>query len=253
MNQPIPVTIITGFLGAGKTTLLNHLIEQNPETKFAIFETEFGDINIDQELVVGADEGIFEMSNGCICCTLNDELVETLAKLIHSEKPFDHLIIETTGMAEPDGVAAAFVSSEEIQTYFQLNATVCLVDAAHFEDTLDERDEALKQLTCSDLIILNKKSAVQFRYRLELIKEIKRLNPFAKIIETDYGKVDQNILTMEAYRAQKTEDSILALDRKHNHGHHHHHHDHRHHHLRRRHHRHHDHPHYHHHYPHHPH
>ena len=106
MNR-IPVTILTGFLGAGKTTLLNHLIETHPDTKFAVIENEFGEIGIDNELVVGADDGIFEMSNGCICCTLNDELVETLAKLLNGAYKFDHLLIETTGIAEPDAVAAA--------------------------------------------------------------------------------------------------------------------------------------------------
>ena len=228
MDQPIPVTIITGFLGAGKTTFLNHLIEQHPDTKFAIIENEFGDINIDQELVIGADEGIFEMSNGCICCTLNEELIDTLAKLIHSGKPFDHLVIETTGMAEPDGVAAAFVSSEEIQAYFQLNATVCMVDAAHFADTLEDREEALKQLTFADLVVLNKKSAVQASYLEELRQQIQGLNPFAQILETDYGKVNDTILALQAYRPKRTEDSIIALDdhshHDHSHSHHHHHH-----------------------------
>jgi len=99
--QAIPVTILTGFLGSGKTTLLNNLIEKHPEKKFAIIENEFGDINIDNDLVIGADESIFELSNGCICCTLNDELIVVLRDLLHSGKEFNHLIIETTGMAEP--------------------------------------------------------------------------------------------------------------------------------------------------------
>lgn len=217
MDQAIPVTIITGFLGAGKTTFLNHLIEQNPGIRFAIIENEFGDINIDQELVIGADEGIFEMSNGCICCTLNAELIETLARLIHSGKPFDHLIIETTGMAEPDGVAAAFVSSEEIQHYFSLNATVCLVDAPHFEDSLHEREEAFKQLTFADLVIINKKSEVQAPYLEEITQKVAQMNPFAKIVLADYGQVEDTILALQAYRAERTEKSIQELPHHHHH------------------------------------
>lgn len=218
----VPVTILTGFLGAGKTTLLNHLISSNPNTKFAIIENEFGDIGIDNELVVGADSGIFEMSNGCICCTLNGELVQTLVDLVNGEHEFDHLIVETTGIAEPDGVAAAFVAEPAIQSRFRLDATICLVDAHHVEDILEDREEAKRQITFADYIVLNKASEVSKDYLVQLEQLLKTVNSFATIEHCDYGKVTNNILDLNAYDAQKVEEK---LDKAH-HTHHHHHHDH---------------------------
>lgn len=224
-KQPIPVTILTGFLGAGKTTLLNHIIQQNPNHKFAIIENEFGDIGIDNELVIGADDGIFEMSNGCICCALNDELIETLSKLLNSEHHFDQLIIETTGIAEPDGVAAAFVSDPAIQKYFKLDATICLADANNIEDMLQEREEAKRQVTFADFIILNKKSEVSPDYLEKVSDFLQKANPMATIVTADYGKVETNILELKAYEEQTVTEKINAV---HQQEHHHHHHDHNH-------------------------
>ncbi|MCP4438365.1 MAG: GTP-binding protein [Aureispira sp.] len=224
-KQPIPVTILTGFLGAGKTTLLNHIIQQNPDSKFAIIENEFGDIGIDNELVIGADDGIFEMSNGCICCALNDELIETLAKLLNSEHHFDQLIIETTGIAEPDGVAAAFVSDPNIQEYFRLDATICLADANNIEDMLEEREEAKRQVTFADFIILNKKSDVSSEYLEKLTDILHKANPMATIERADYGKVNTNILSIKAYEEKTVSEKINAVH-QHSHDNHHHHHKH---------------------------
>lgn len=233
----IPVTILTGFLGAGKTTLLNHLITTNPTTKFAIIENEFGDIGIDNELVVGVDSGIFEMSNGCICCTLNGELVQTLVDLVNGAHEFDHLIVETTGIAEPDGVAAAFVAEPAIQSRFRLDATICLVDAHHAEDILKEREEAKRQVTFADYIIINKASEVASSYIAELEQILKAANSFAAIEHCDYGKVKSNVLDLNAYDVHQVEQK---LDHAHAHHHNHecdescsdhtHHHDHDHHH-----------------------
>lgn len=219
MNEDrIPVTILTGFLGAGKTTVLNHLIATNPETKFAIIENEFGDIGIDNELVVGADSGIFEMSNGCICCTLNGELVQTLVDLVNGEHEFDHLIVETTGIAEPDGVAAAFVAEPAIQSRFRLDATICLVDAHHAEDILQEREEAKRQLTFADYIVINKASEVSADYIKQLEGILKAANSFAQITHCDYGKVTTNLLDLNAYEVHQVEKK---LDEAHVHHHHH--------------------------------
>lgn len=223
----IPVTILTGFLGAGKTTLLNKLIEQNPETKFAIVENEFGDINIDNDLVIGAEESVFELSNGCICCTLNDELVAVLRDLLHSGKEFNHLIIETTGMAEPGGVAETFVSDPGIQQVFRLDSTICLVDAGHLLDTLEEREEAKKQITFSDYILLNKSSEADADTLTAVKTKLRAMNPFASIETTDFAQTKTNLLALQAYDAHQTERNLQTAE-KHSHHHHHHDHDHKH-------------------------
>jgi G3E family GTPase len=225
----IPVTIITGFLGSGKTTLLNRLIAENSDTKFAIIENEFGEIGIDNELVIGAEEGIFEMNNGCICCTLNDELVETLSKLLNSGRDFQHLIIETTGIAEPDAVAAAFVTDPSVQEYFQLNAVVCLADAQNIEDMLHEREEAKRQVSFADHILLNKAAEVSTEYLEKLQVILKNVNPLAGISIGDFSKSNIDLLNINAYKAESVEIKLRAQHKAgghhHEHHHHHHHHD----------------------------
>jgi G3E family GTPase len=216
-KDKIPVTIITGFLGAGKTTSLNHLIENHPATKFAIIENEFGDIPIDQELVINAEEGIFEMSNGCICCSLNAELGQLLEKLLNEKYNFDHLLIETTGIAEPDGIASAFIGPGRAAK-FNLDGTICLVDAHNIMDNLKERGEALKQVTFADIIILNKTDLLKDTQIQEVQKTLKEYNPDARILPSTYGKVDQNILEIGAYDSQQLENTLLnPSNRHHNH------------------------------------
>jgi G3E family GTPase len=224
----IPVTIITGFLGSGKTTLLNRLIAENPDTKFAIIENEFGEIGIDNELVIGAEEGIFEMNNGCICCTLNDELVETLAKLLNSGRDFQHLIIETTGIAEPDAVAAAFVTDPSVQAYFQLNAVICLADAQNIEDMLHEREEAKRQVSFADHILLNKAGEVAEEYLQHLLQILDNVNPLASISVGNFSKTEVDLLHIDAYKADAVEKKLKAQHKAvgHHHDHHHHHHQH---------------------------
>lgn len=219
----IPVTILTGFLGAGKTSLLNQLIANYPEKKFAIIENEFGEVPIDGDLVIGASDNIFELANGCICCSLNGELVETLEKLLDSGKVFDHLIIETTGMAEPDAVAAAFVSDPAIQSAFQLDGTICLVDAVSVQETLAEREEAIKQITFADQIVLNKAQDVQEHYLAALRVQLQEMNPLAKVSIANYGRTDADLLHLNAYEAGQLEQRIKAVvGEAHPHEHHHH-------------------------------
>lgn len=227
-DQRIPVTILTGFLGAGKTTLLNYLIQQNPNTKFAIIENEFGDIPIDNELVVGADEGIFELSNGCICCTLNGELVETLGKLLQRADQFEHLIIETTGIAEPDGVAAAFVSEPAIQAHFKLDATICLVDAHHAAEILKEREEAKRQLTFADFIVINKASEVTPTALEQLKGILQQTNGFAEVTTCDHGQVGRDLLHLNAYETLTVEERLASVQAAQHKAHQHHHHEHKH-------------------------
>jgi G3E family GTPase len=215
-SNKIPVTIITGFLGAGKTTLLNSLIADHPEKKFAIIENEFGDIPIDQELVVNAKDGIFEMSNGCICCSLNVELGELLQKLMSDAYEFNHLIIETTGIAEPDGIASAFIGGNK-SSKFVLDGTVCLADAQDIVLNLDERGEATKQISFADIILLNKIDLVTKEQLLEAKTRIKKQNAEAPIFEASFGKVKKDVLMLNAYDGNSLENKLLNPHHHHHH------------------------------------
>ena len=215
-KDKIPVTIITGFLGSGKTSLLNFLIAENPGRKFAIIENEFGDIAIDQDLVVNAENGIFELTNGCICCSLNVELGKLLQRLIEGHYHFDHLIIETTGIAEPYGIAAAFLG-EGKGTRFQLDATICLADALHVEENLEERGEAVKQITFADVILMNKTDLVNEKSLKKTREILRRFNPDAKIVESEYGRAPlAGILDINAYKGKQLEKTLYRLDSSHN-------------------------------------
>lgn len=223
-DNRIPVTILTGFLGAGKTTLLNELITKYPEKKIAIIENEFGEIPIDNDLVIRPENGIFELSNGCICCTLNDELVEALERLLNSEHAFNHLLVETTGIAEPDSIAAAFLATPDIQAAFRIDGVVCVADAHYVADLLDEREEARQQLTFADYIILNKASEVAPDYLASVKRVLRQANPLATIEPADYCKIETNVLDLQAYTAASLEKKVEQHTTPHTH--HHHHHDH---------------------------
>ncbi|MEO1438703.1 MAG: GTP-binding protein, partial [Bacteroidota bacterium] len=217
---PIPVTLLTGFLGTGKTTLLNRIIQERPSTRFAIIENEFGDINIDRELVVELEDCVFELSNGCICCTLNDGLTETLVNLIKRKADFDHLLIETTGVAEPDGIATTFLSHPDVQQHFRLDATICLADATAEPGLYFQEEEALRQISFADCILLNKQAEASDAAKTDLIETIRSINPLADIVPCDFGKVDFNLLDLHAY---SPESLAAKLERSTSTGHHHNH------------------------------
>jgi G3E family GTPase len=209
VDTRIPVTIITGFLGAGKTTLLNYLIKEYPEKKFAVIENEFGEINIDSELIVSQDKNIFELSNGCICCVLNDDLVNLLYELLESKKEFNHLIIETTGMADPGAVALNFISDFGIQQKYRLDGVVTLADALNLKKQLEETEEAAKQLAIADLILLNKISSVGEEEKKEVEEIIKEINHTAVLYTCDYSAPKGvNLLNIKAFSAK----FVLATD-----------------------------------------
>ncbi|MBU1761183.1 MAG: GTP-binding protein, partial [Bacteroidetes bacterium] len=185
---------------------LNHLIKESPDKKFAIIENEFGAINIDSELVITTDDQIFELSNGCICCSLNGDLFEVLNKLVTGKFEYDHLIIETTGIADPSAVAASFLTDYNVQTAFKLDGTVCLVDSKNVLSVLGVDEEASKQISFADHIIFNKCDEISSEMMEEIKSKIKGLNPFTDYSFTNYGKVDTaKILSLNAYQKEKTQ------------------------------------------------
>lgn len=205
MNDiPIPVSIITGFLGAGKTSLLNQIIKKYPAKKFAVIENEFGEIGIDGGLIVGIGENIFELSNGCICCSLNDDFYATLRELLSSKYQFDYLLIETTGIADPDSIIKAFTASESIKKQFRLDSVICLADALHFEAIIDKQPEVRKQLAVADTVLLNKTDAVTSEYSKTLISLLKYLNPMAKVYPVSFANIEQ-IALLDSYAFSSSE------------------------------------------------
>lgn len=177
-----PVTILTGFLGAGKTTFLNHILEQNTDTRYAIIENEFGEQGIDSELVIHQEETIVELNNGCLCCTLNDNLYDILNDLYKRRDEFDELIIEATGVADPTGLAQPFVTHPLIKKHFPLQGVICLVDAELIEKQLVETEEAKNQVAFSDVLLINKTDLVTNDHVKELSQKLHEQNPLASIV-----------------------------------------------------------------------
>ncbi|MEY3596924.1 MAG: hypothetical protein RL543_877, partial [Pseudomonadota bacterium] len=156
MSDKIPVTVLTGYLGAGKTTLLNRILTEPHGMKFAVIVNEFGEVGIDNDLVVGADEEVFEMNNGCICCTVRGDLIRIIEGLMKRKGTFDAIIVETTGLADPAPVAQTFFVDEEVSARARLDAVVTVVDAKWLSDRLKDAPEAKNQIAFADVIILNK-------------------------------------------------------------------------------------------------
>jgi G3E family GTPase len=210
----IPVTVITGFLGAGKTTLLNNLIQEYPEKKFAIIENEFGEANIDSGLVTNIQsEDIFELTNGCICCNLNQDLFVVLQKLIDSKHQFNHLLIETTGIADPGNILASFISDPIIKSQFELDSVICLTDAENLLTDLEKEDILSKQIAVADCVIINKTDLVDADTKSNISGKIRELNKFARFFETSYAKISAaNLLDAYSYDPSKIFQFILNLE-----------------------------------------
>jgi len=182
MNKAKEVTILTGFLGAGKTTVLNAVIATKKDTRFAIIENEIGAESIDAELIVKSEDDIVELNNGCLCCSLNDNLYELLNSLWDKRESWDHLIIEATGIADPANIAHPFLTSDNVKRGFDLKRVICIVDAEQVEDQLKDRPEAIQQIAFSDVILLNKVELVSVEYVAQLKDILKTINPFAEIV-----------------------------------------------------------------------
>lgn len=184
INKKIPVTVLTGFLGSGKTTLLNRILTEQHGKKIAVIENEFGEIGVDNELVIGADEEIFEMNNGCICCTVRGDLIRILTNLTKRKDRLDHIIIETTGLADPAPVAQTFFVDEEMQEQYQIDAIVTIVDAKHVLQHIDSSDECKQQIAFADVLLLNKTDLVSAEELDSLGQRIHRMNSQTKIHHT---------------------------------------------------------------------
>jgi G3E family GTPase len=241
MSDKIPVTVLTGYLGAGKTTLLNRILSEPHGQKYAVIVNEFGEIGIDNDLVVGADEEVFEMNNGCICCTVRGDLVRIIDGLMRRKGKFDAIIVETTGLADPAPVAQTFFVDESVGRKTRLDAVVTVADAKWLKDRLRDAPEAKNQIAFADVIILNKTDLVSAAELDEVEGRIRAINPYARLHKTERCAVPlAEVLGRNAFdldRILEIEPEFLetghehAHDHDHDHDHGHHDHDHDHHHA----------------------
>jgi G3E family GTPase len=228
MSDKIPVTVLTGYLGAGKTTLLNRILSEPHGQKFAVIVNEFGEIGVDNDLVVGADEEVFEMNNGCICCTVRGDLIRIIDGLMRRKGKFDAIIVETTGLADPAPVAQTFFVDENVSKKARLDAVVTVADAKWLKDRLKDAPEAKNQIAFADVILLNKTDLVAPQELREIEMRVRGINPYAKVHRTERcGIALEEVLGRNAFdldRILDIEPAFLetddhAHDHDHDHGH----------------------------------
>src|SRR5258708_1584776 len=237
MSDKVPVTVLTGYLGAGKTTLLNRILSEPHGQKYAVIVNEFGEIGIDNDLVVGADEEVFEMNNGCICCTVRGVLIRIIDGLMRRKGKFDAIIVETTGLADPAPVAQTFFVDENVGKRAKLDAVVTVADAKWLKGRLRDAPEAKNQIAFADVILINKTDLVSEADLREVEARIRGINPYAKVHRTERCAIPlSEVLGRNAFDLDRILDIEPAFleredhdhhhDHDHDHDHDHHHHDH---------------------------
>jgi G3E family GTPase len=242
IQKPIPVTVLTGYLGAGKTTLLNRILSESHGKKYAVIVNEFGEIGIDNDLIVESDEEIYEMNNGCVCCTVRGDLIRVVEGLMRRPGRFDGIIVETTGLADPVPVAQTFFMDDDVRAKTELDAVVALVDAKHLPLRLKDSREAEDQIAFADVVVINKTDLVSPE-ELAVIEDVVRaINPAARVFKTSRSGVDlAHVLNQGAFNLERAlendphfldqghDDHVCGPDcghdHSHDHGHEHHAHD----------------------------
>ncbi len=210
MQSFIPTTVLTGYLGAGKTTLLNYILTAQHGKRIAVIVNEFGEVGIDNQLVIGVDEEIFEMNNGCICCTVRSDLIRIISNLIDRSEDFDYLMIETTGLADPAPVIQSFFVDEVMKSHLLLDAIVTVVDAKYIWDHWDS-SEAQEQIAFADVILLNKVDLVSPPVLEELEQRIRGMNAIAKTYQTEQCQISLDaVLGVGAFDLK----NALSIDRE---------------------------------------
>ena len=241
-QKPIPVTVLTGYLGAGKTTLLNRILSENHGKKYAVIVNEFGEIGIDNDLIVESDEEIYEMNNGCVCCTVRGDLIRVVEGLMRRPGRFDGIIVETTGLADPVPVAQTFFMDDDVRAKTELDAVVALVDAKHLPLRLKDSREAEDQIAFADVVIINKTDLVTPEELAQIDDIVRAINPAARVYKTSRSGVDlARVLDQGAFNLERAlendphflehghDDHVCGPDCDHDHHHHDHDHDHHHH------------------------
>jgi len=220
-ERKLPITILTGFLGSGKTTLLNYILTERHGHRIAVIENEYGEVDVDSDLVLASDEEIFQMQNGCICCFVDvrNDLIDVMKKLLSHKDKFDHIIVETSGLADPTPVATAFFVDRNVAEEVELDAIVTLVDAMHidqhlYDPVLDGSDnQAVNQIVAADRILVNKIDLAEEEALGSLEGSLRRLNQTAPILRSSYGKVDlSNILGVNGFRPSYVRERAEILD-----------------------------------------